>query len=66
MGGVWQLWDTCSNLLGLCSGWASCFSDGDIYSVVVQCTVSVPTCCTGSDLLDSSVISEELIKNSIH
>lgn len=35
-------------------------------SVIVQCTVSVPTYCTGSDLLDSSVISKLLIKNSIH
>ena len=55
MGGVWQLHDRYSSLLGLCSGWASWFSDGDIYSVIVQCAVSVSTYCTGSDLLASSV-----------
>lgn len=35
-------------------------------NVIVQCTVPVPTYCTGSDLLDSSVTSKLLIKNSIH
>lgn len=56
MGGVWQLRDRYSSFLGLCFGWASQFSDGDIYSVIVQHSISVPTYCTGDDLLDSSVL----------
>lgn len=54
---AWEEFGSCviDSLLGLCSGWASWFSDADFYSVLVQRTISVPTYCTDSDLLDSSV-----------